>query len=133
MRDYVRLQTAILLRRFAFQVNRTSQSADAESIHDLRVAIRRFSRCLRVFSQFYPNHTWKRIRTQLNELMGMAGAVRDRDIALELLADAKISKRTSIVTRFQTERKQLAADLIKELRRWKSRDFSRKWRRRLEL
>lgn len=133
MRDYARLQTAVLLRRFAFQVNRTSQSGDAESIHDLRVSIRRFSRCLRVFAQFYPNGTWKRLRSQLSELMGMAGAVRDRDIALELLADAEISERASIVTQFQSEREQLAAALTVELRRWKRRDFSRKWRRRLEL
>src|SRR5689334_841530 len=133
MRDYARLQTAILLRRFAFQVNRTSRSGDAESIHDLRVAIRRFSRCLRVFAQFYPGKTGKKIRSQLDELMGMAGAVRDRDIALELLATAKISGRASVVTRIQAERGQLALELTGKLRRWKSRDFSRKWRRRLEL
>jgi|KBSMisStandDraft_5_1062788.scaffolds.fasta_scaffold1071424_2 CHAD domain-containing protein len=133
MRDYARLQTAILLRRFAFQVNRTSHSGDAESIHDLRVSIRRFSRCLRVFSQFYPNGTWRKLRSQLSELMSMAGAVRDRDIALELLADAKISERASAVTRLRAERERLVAELIEELRRWKSRDFSRKWRRRLGL
>jgi len=133
MRDYARLQTAILLRRFAFQVNRTSHSGDAESIHDLRVSIRRFSRCLRVFSQFYPNGTWRKLRSQLSELMSMAGAVRDRDVALELLADAKISERTSAVTRLRAERERLVAELIEELRRWKSRDFSRKWRRRLGL
>ena len=133
MRDYARLQTAILLRRFAFQVNRTSHSGDAESIHDLRVSIRRFSRCLRVFSQFYPNGTWRKLRSQLSELMSMAGAVRDRDVALELLADAKISERTSAVTRLRAERERLVAELIEELRRRKSRDFSRKWRRRLGL
>jgi len=133
MRDYARLQTAILLRRFAFQVNRTSHSGDAEYIHDLRVSIRRFSRCLRVFSQFYPNGTWRKLRSQLSELMSMAGAVRDRDVALELLADAKISERTSAVTRLRAERERLVAELIEELRRWKSRDFSRKWRRRLGL
>jgi CHAD domain-containing protein len=133
MRDYARLQTAVLLRRFAFQVNRTSHSGDAESIHDLRVSIRRFSRCLRVFSQFYPDGSWKRLRSQLSELMGMAGAVRDRDIAIELLADGGISERAPAVTQFHSERKQLAAALIEELRRWKRRDFSRKWRRRLEL
>ena len=133
MRDYARLQTAILLRRFAFQVNRTSHSGDAESIHDLRVSIRRFSRCLRVFSQFYPNGTWRKLRSQLSELMSMAGAVRDRDVALELLADAKISERASAVTRLRAERERLVAELIEELRRRKSRDFSRRWRRRRGL
>ena len=63
----------------------------------------------------------------------MAGSVRNRDVALELLADAKISERTSAVTRLRAERERLVAELIEELRRWKSRDFSRKWRRRLGL
>ncbi len=133
MRDYARQQTAILLRRFAFQVNRTSKSSEAESIHDLRVAIRRFSRCLRTFSQFYPDKSWKKIRWQLGDLMGAAGAVRDRDIALDLLAAAGVSKRAAIVTHLQAERRQAAVDLLKELRRWKGRDFSQKWRSRLEL
>jgi hypothetical protein len=65
--------------------------------------------------------------------MSMAGAVRDRDVALELLADAKISERASAVTRLRAERERLVAELIEELRRRKSRDFSRKWRRRLGL
>jgi CHAD domain-containing protein len=133
MREYVRLQTAVLLRRFAFQVTRTSKSVDAESIHDLRVAIRRFSRCLRVFSDFYPGRSWKKIRTQLGKLMDVAGAVRDRDIALELLAEAGIAKSAAIVPQLQAERRQAARDLIGELRRWKRRDFSQKWRGKLGL
>lgn len=133
MRDYVRQQTAILLRRFAFQVTRTAKSGDAESIHDLRVAIRRLSRCLRAFSQFYPGRSWKEIRSELGELMGAAGAVRDRDIAIELLAAAGVSRRATVVTRLQAERRQAALDLMRQIRKWKRRDFSQKWRGRLEL
>ena len=133
MQDYARLQTAILLRRFAFQVNRAARSGDAESIHDLRVAIRRLSRCLRVLSQFYPDPYWKRIRRQLADLMDTAAAVRDRDIALQLLAAARLPKRAAIVTRLQAERRQAAAGLLLEIRRWKSQDLSKKWRSRLEL
>ena len=133
MREYARLQTAILLRRFAFQVNRAARSGDAEAIHDLRVAIRRLSRCLRVFAQFYPDSFWKRIRRQLGSLMDAAGTVRDRDIALELLAAAGLTRRAAIVMRLDAERRQAVADLMLEIRRWKSRDLSRKWRGRLEL
>lgn len=133
MREYARLQTAILLRRFAFQVNRAARSGDAESIHDLRVAIRRLSRCLRVFSQFYPDSYWKRIRRQLGELMDTAAKVRDRDIALELLAAARLPRRAAIVTRLQAERRLAAAGLHLEIRRWKGRDLSKKWRSRLGL
>src|ERR1039458_6517364 len=48
MREYVSDQTGELLRHLAFQVTRTARTGDAEAIHDLRVAIRRLSRCLRV-------------------------------------------------------------------------------------
>ena len=47
MREYARLHTAILLRRLAYQLTRAAKSADPESIHDLRVSIRRLSGCLR--------------------------------------------------------------------------------------
>lgn len=133
MREYARLQTAILLRRFAFQVNRAARSCDADSIHDLRVAIRRLSRCLKVFSQFYPGRSWKKIRRELGDLLGGAGAVRDRDIALELLVDAGIPKSAAIVTRLQEERRKAGQELLLEVRRWKHRGFSRKWRIRLDL
>ena len=41
MREYALQQTAILLRRLAFQVNRAAKNRGADDIHDLRVAIRR--------------------------------------------------------------------------------------------
>ena len=133
MREYVRLETAVRLRRFAFQVSRAARSGDADSIHDLRVAIRRLSRCLSVFSQFYPDRSWKKIRRELADLGDRAGAVRDRDIALELLAAAGIPAEAAIVTRLQAERRKAGQELLLEIRRWKGRAFSRKWRVRLEL
>jgi len=133
MRDYARLHTAILLRRLAFQLNRAARSGDADSIHDLRVAIRRFSRCLRVFAPFYPDAGWKKIRIQLKALMETSNAVRDRDIALGLLKEAGIPARAAVVARLQAERRKANHDLLLEIRRWKSRSFSQRWRARLEL
>jgi CHAD domain-containing protein len=133
MRDFVRLQTSILLRRFAFQVNRAAKSADKDCIHDLRVSIRRLSRCLRTFSEFYPNGAWKRMRKQMNVLMASAGEVRDRDICLELLAEAGIPGDAPIANDLAAERRKAADDLARELKRWKAKDFSQKWRARLEL
>lgn len=132
MREYVRLETAMLLRRLAFQMNRTAGNGDTDSIHDLRVAIRRLSRCLRVFAPFYPDGSWKKIRRQLSGLLKAAGAVRDRDIALALLAEAGITPRATVAARLAEERRAAAHDLLLEIRRWKSRNFFRKWRSRLE-
>src|SRR5229473_321284 len=96
MRDYVRQQTAVLLRRLAYEVNRAAKNADEEAIHDLRVAIRRLSRCLQLFSQFYPGRSWKKIRRHLSELMDAAGDVRDRDIAAKLLEQAGVQSQAPV-------------------------------------
>jgi CHAD domain-containing protein len=133
MRKYALLETANLLRRVALQANRAARSCDADSIHDLRVAIRRLSRCLRVFSQFYPGDSWKRIRKQLAGIMRLTGGVRDRDIALGLLADAGVSRRAAVVVRLRSERSGTGEELLLEIRRWRRNGFSQKWRARLEL
>jgi CHAD domain-containing protein len=133
MLDYARLHTAILLRRLAFQVTRAARSSDPDSIHDLRVAIRRLSRCLRVFSQCYPGDSWKQCRRQLAGLLRAAGRVRDRDIAIEMLEKAGIPGRAAIVARLKAERQKNGRGLLGEIRRWNKRGFSRKWRAALEL
>jgi len=133
MRDYVRSQTANLLRRLAFQVSRAAKSGDPEAIHEVRVSIRRFSQCLRVFAQFYPGNSWKKVRRQLDGLMDKAGSVRDLDIAMELLDDAGVGAGSPVVTRLREERRQAQRNLLQEIRLWKSRGFSKQWRSRLDL
>jgi len=133
MHDYVRHQTAVLLRRLAYQVNHAAKDAGEEAVHDLRVAIRRLNRCLRVFSQFYPGQSWKKARRRLSDLMDAAGDVRDCDIAVKLLRDAGIQPEAPIFARLAAERKQAARDLGAELRHWKQRGFSKKWRGQLGL
>ena len=133
MREFARQQTAVLLRRLAFQANRAAKVNDADAIHDLRVAIRRLSRALRVFSQFFPRRARKHVRRELAELLAAAGEVRDRDIAMDLLGKAGVSKKSAIVARLQTERRKAGKDLLSEIHRWNGRDFSAKWRAALEL
>ncbi len=133
MREYARQQTAILLRRLAYEVGNASRSPNSESIHDLRVAIRRLNVSLRVFAPLFPGHAGKRIRNRLESLMKLAGAVRDLDIALELLAAAGVSARTAVAARMRDERRKASSRLEREIRSWKNREFSRKWRSRLEL
>src|SRR5207247_11327085 len=111
MRKFAGSQTGILLRRFASRVRRTAKEADAEAIHHLRVAIRRLRRCLQVFSEFYPDGSWKKIRRRLALLMDAAGEVRDRDIALELLAAARISARSAVVRQLRGARPKARARL----------------------
>jgi CHAD domain-containing protein len=133
MRDFARLQTAILLRRFAYEVGNTAKSLNADSIHDLRVAIRRMNVCLRVFALFYPGRSAKRIRRQLERLMELAGGVRNLDVTLDLLGKAGLSAKSAAAVRLREERRKAANRLAREVRLWKNHGFSRKWRARLEL
>jgi CHAD domain-containing protein len=133
MREFARQQTALLLDRLAAAVHRAARDADADSIHDVRVALRRLSRCLRVFAPFYPVGSWKKIRRRISGLMAAAGAVRDCDIAMELAAQAGVSSRSALLAHIAAERRKAGRDLLLEVRRWKSRDYARRWRSRLEL
>jgi CHAD domain-containing protein len=133
MHEYVRAQTAILLRRLAFQVGRAAKSSDPESIHDLRAAIRRFRRCLRLFSQLYLSNSAKKARHRLEGMMKAAGAVRDLDIALELVGEAGLAKGTALVQRLAEARRKAKHQLLSEVRDWKAQGYSRKWRSSLSL
>ena len=133
MPEFAMLQTAVLLRRLAFEVNRAAKNGDQGAVHDLRVAIRRFSRSLRVFAPFYPAGSWKKIRRQLADLMEVSGGVRDLDIALQLLTEAGVPRGVAMVARLEDERRQAAQELLRELRRFRTHNLSRKWRDRLEL
>jgi len=131
--EHVRAQTGLLLRRLAAQVNRAAKSCDKDAVHDLRVSIRRLSRGLRVFSQFYPEGSWKKSRRRLKTLMEAAGAVRDMDIAMDFLNDAGIGSSSPLVRRLAETRRARRRELAREVRVWKARGFSKKWRTTLGL
>lgn len=133
MRPYVREQTAARLGRFAYQVARTSQAWDAEAIHDLRVSIRRFSQCLRVFSAFFPRGKAKKVRRYLKSVMDLAAAVRNLDIAQELGARAGMAPSAALMQSLRRQRAQAQASLLAALKEWSRRNLSRRWRVRLEL
>jgi CHAD domain-containing protein len=133
MREYVRKQTAVLLRRVTLQINRASRAGDADAVHDLRVAIRRLRRCLQVFYQFYPGLSWKKVRRRLAGLMDICGKVRDFDIAIELLGQAGVPPGSPAVRRLKTERVKAERELLAELRRWKISALSRRWASQLGL
>jgi CHAD domain-containing protein len=133
MQEHVCTQTATLLRRLAYQVTLASKSCDEEAVHDLRVSIRRLSRCLQVFSQFYPGNSAKKIRRRLKTLMEAAGQVRDLDIALQLVAEGGVDRKAALSYRMAETRRAARRDLAHEVRLWKGRGFSKKWRTTLGL
>ena len=132
MREFALQQTALLLARFGAEAGRTARGADVESIHDLRVSIRRLSRCLRTFAPFYAA-TWKKLRRRLKVLMDACGRVRDRDIAMDLLANAGFPPDSIVMLRLNLERAEARLALVQELERWTVRGASRQWRVELGL
>jgi CHAD domain-containing protein len=133
MKPFAHSQVSTLLRTLAAQVKRAAQAADADSVHDLRVAIRRLSRALRSFAQFFPGKQWKRIRSELSNLMDAAAAVRDADVALELIEKAGVAPEAKIATTLQSRRRKAEAALRQELQNWQQRGFARQWREALEI
>ena len=133
IRDHAAGQASTLLRRLAFQANRTARRSDAGAVHDLRVSTRRLAQCLRIFGQFFPRERGKKFQHRLSTVMDLASAVRDRDIALELLAAAQIPSDSALVQVLAQERAGAERSLVGTLERWSRRGFQKKWRSRLEL
>jgi CHAD domain-containing protein len=133
MEAYAREQVGHLLDRLAYQVNRAARQGDEETIHDLRVAIRRFTQSLRIFQQFLPRGATRKVRRKLRSLMQIAAEVRNRDIAVQLLVAAGVTARSGMISSLRAERDEQQRALVSAIKAWNRRSFSRKWRDRLEL
>jgi CHAD domain-containing protein len=133
MRDYARQQTVLLIGRLTVALERAARTGDPDAIHDVRVAMRRLSRCLRVFAPFYPAGPAKKIRRRIADLLAVAGAARDCDVAIELVARAGVARRNAMVTQIAHRRQKMGRALLLEIRRWKRHNFVGEWRERLEL
>jgi CHAD domain-containing protein len=131
--EYATLQAAARLDRIAYQMGVLRKSKSPDTVHDLRVAIRRFLSCLSVYPQFFPTKESKKIRKRLKKVMKAAGEVRDRDIALHLGKQANLSKEGPVLEGLRRQRKQAAKDLAGSLQAWSKRNMFSKWRRRLSL
>jgi CHAD domain-containing protein len=114
-------------------MGRTAKSGDTEAVHDLRVAIRRLAQCLRVFEQFFPRDKTRKIRRALKEMVDLASEVRDRDVALALVASAKIAPKSELPRRLAEDRRAAQLALVTELKQWIRSNLSRKWRSALEM
>ena len=116
------------LGRLAFQVNRTIRSRNAESVHDLRVAIRRFSQVLRVFKPCFRGKEVRKIRRELKQMMDLAGEVRNCDIAFKMISKAHRSDATGLRPKLEDLRREGERVLVAFLKRWADRQSSLKWR-----
>lgn len=120
-----------LLSRLVSQVKRTLESPDTDQVHDLRVAIRRFTQVLIVFKRCFPGKEVKRVRKTLKKTMALAGDVRDLDIASDLAGESKLHEASIFRVEFKAERKAAARFLTEKLQRSTKRRVFSKWRHKL--
>jgi CHAD domain-containing protein len=130
---YAREEVSARLGNLVFQVHSAATKPDADGVHDLRVAIRRLEQSLLVFSSLLPKAETKRIRKQLRKVLDLAGAVRDIDIALELLDGAGVASGDPLRKWLLRDRKKAERQLIERIRKWSRSDFSAMWRSDLQL
>jgi len=121
-----------LLRHLAFQINQTIKSCTPDSVHDVRVAIRRFTQALAVFKPCFPGKEIRKIRRRLKGVMKAAGQVRDCDVALKLLAKSQMTDNAQFQAKVRSRRKEAARLLVVELKSLSERQSSIKWRAALE-
>ncbi len=122
---FARAQTLALRASLIEKLKNASNSPHSEeSIHDLRVAIRRFTQCIRLFESFFRGRAAGNIRKRLKNLLDLCGEVRNHDIAQQLLGEAAFSS-GSLIDDLHRSRRHLEKKLARRLRR-------RKLRRRLD-
>ena len=128
MDQFARAQASRLLGKLAFQVRHAAKRSNEESIHDLRVSIRRLSQCLREFRQLFPRHHTKKILKQLAKVMDLAAEMRNRDVAIGLIGKNAGAPEPAFLANMRRERDEAKRKLTRALARWRRRDFSSKWR-----
>jgi CHAD domain-containing protein len=102
------------LRVLAANLRRAAKHpGKAESVHHLRVSIRRFRQVLRVFGGLF-RHT-RKMRRSLRGLMDLCGVARNCDIALEVLDQAGVPASAALEKRLKQRRSRAGRELGKLL------------------
>ena len=131
LQEYVKCQSEARLHRFAYELGRSRRATDPDAVHDVRVSIRRYESCLATFEAFFPARAAQKFHRRLKDVLKPAGAVRDRDIALELAKDAGLTAGSPLAQALSEQRKQLAKRFQDGVKHWSKQNSSDKWRRRL--
>jgi phosphohistidine phosphatase len=127
------------MERVLTRADRTSESWDAESVHDLRVALRRCRAMAEALSEVNPDSGWRKIKKSTRPLFHALGALRDTQVEREWvkkLAPPRAPLRSHllrILSRREREQREIARDALDDFsaKEWKK--LSRKLERGAEL
>lgn len=71
------------MMRVAQECDRARQEFAPESVHDLRVALRRCRSIADVFMAFDPHPGWRQMKSEAKQLFGQLGEIRDTQVLME--------------------------------------------------
>ena len=128
MKDYARLQVSHYLDALVFEMHQARRLHDVESVHKLRVAIRRFRQALRVFEEYFPVKRTKTIRKEMRRVRYLAGDVRTRDIAIAMLLKDGLA-----ADQMLAERNEAKRALVEALNEVCGPNLAARWRSKLGL
>ena len=133
MQQFIREQTSARLKKLQAEVRHAAHEPDdPDAIHDLRVSIRRLRQELRVFEPWFEASRVKRIRGRLKKLLDRCGAVRNCDIAMEVLETAGFQDRR-LSRGLKKERRRTQKELARTLQIWERKDRARHWRKNMDV
>ena len=135
MKNLVRSQTVKRLKKLESNVKgisgkRATGPDDADGIHDLRVSIRRLRQDLGVFEAWFDGEQLAGVGRRLRKLMKRCGAVRNMDVARDVLRAAGWSE-PKLFARLAGKRRRMRRELAETLRKWTRKDRLKKWHGRL--
>lgn len=104
-----------LLNDLDEQMRRTAERVDVESVHRLRVSVRRATEGLRLYEDEVPHA--KRLRAEIRKIRRRAGAVRDRDVTRELLRQHRLPASDPACIYLDAQRDLAAQQLQQYLRK----------------
>jgi CHAD domain-containing protein len=103
---FAEVSLAARLNKLVEQAERCLASPDPDAVHDLRVAIRRFSQALRIFKTLLNAKAVKQMRRALKRVMDAAAVVRDLDVGIERLIAEGVPEEHALLEEMRSERRR---------------------------
>lgn len=114
---YALQETRVRIKRFTKNLRHTAKHPeDPDAIHDLRVSIRRVTQCFRTFRGLLDPVPVKKLRRRLHKLMDLCAAVRNCDVALDLLHEVGIAE-GALVSKLKKTRAGTEEELHRRLKK----------------
>lgn len=128
--EFVLFARRLIVQRvevLAAQLERALSDRSADAVHDLRVAARRLLSTIDCFRNLQKDSNIRVLRKRAKSILRAGREVRDRDIALELAAEAGLESGSSLVAALAAQRSRAAAALFARIDRKRYRRFAQKW------